>query len=117
MKFYVHDLPEDACQDEPLLYFRGKTAALSSASKYAKELPKSESIVVEELEMASLSTKDLILAVLNRKGYIEDRTTIKVVDGRKSLSKHKKLKVRQPKKTTKKPLKRSKGAEIAVHKW
>lgn len=90
MRFYTHDLHG---KEGKFSWHRQKGQALASAREHAKDVPKGEVVEVERVEMAELPAKELVLAILNGSGYVEDRETVAEIKGR----------AKPPKKPPKKP--------------
>lgn len=73
---------------DKFIWCRSKVAALSGARALAKRTPRGKLIEVESVTLAGLSTKALILAILNdeQDAYIQELTTVDEIKGRKKVA-------------------------------
>lgn len=80
MRFYVHEIYG---KEESFSWHRQKGQAMKSAREHAKtNVPRGELIEVERVELVELPAKELVLAILNGNGYVEERETVAEVKGR-----------------------------------
>lgn len=107
MIFYCHDLHE---KEDCFSWHRQKGQALASAKEHARTVPRGSFIEVEKVTLVDLTSKELVLAVLNGSGYVAERETIAEVKGKLKVSK-------QPRAKAKKKKKKGKGRPTPPLKW